>query len=241
MKKPLILVAVVLCLVVIGLVVRPIITLEVAKIRAVHKFNADSTAWLSHVPSAVTNIAAFKSSTPTAEVELSGCMLALPTPEFRQDPGHKSVFTNDSLLVGFFGAIDPTNFASLEQEVNCSNVFDLISRTYNANVGGIYSQRSMAELHGYLGLIALKSTIGLGGLDHSFLRFNRGDFKGFVGGIFPADKIVTFEIYVKEKDEFLGGLVRARNPGCNMNDVFHILSVLSVKIAPPTNAASPAN
>ena len=241
MKKPLVLAGVVCCLAGITFFLWPVARLEVAKIAAIQKFDADRTSWLSHVPSTVTNVASTKSSMPLAEVELSGCILALSTLEFRQDPVHKTVFTNDSFGVGFFSAVDPTNFTTLEQELNRSNVFDLISSAYRASVAGIRSQPSLTELHRYLGLIALKEKIGLAGLDHSFLQFDRGDFRGFIGGTFVTDKRVVFEIYIKEKDQFLSGVVKERSSGGDMNDVFHILSVLSVKLAAPTNTVPSGN
>jgi hypothetical protein len=70
------------------------------------------------------------------------------------------------------------------------------------------------------------------GFEHSWLQFDRGDFRGFISGDLAKDDKVAIEIYIKQKDEFLDMLIKRKAKAGEMSDVYHILSVLTVSPIP---------
>jgi hypothetical protein len=87
----------------------------------------------------------------------------------------------------------------------------------------------MDELKQYLALITYKTMLVPNGSEHSWQRFNRGDFNGFISGDLAKDKRIYADIYIKEKDQFLGMLIIKQSPHMQMTDVYHVLSVLKIK------------
>ena len=164
-----------------------------------------------------------------SSVELSGCTIALPDTEFKQDTTRKALFTNDNLVIAFFGAVDSKAFALLERELNRSNVFDLVSSAYQTTVAGISQQPNMVELRRYLVLVNFKARLAPVGSDHLWEVFDRRDFKGYVSGDLAKDGKVAVEIYIKEKDQFLSAIIKNKKQRGNMADAYHVLSILSVR------------
>lgn len=230
MKKCVILIIAAVCVAALVVILRPIITLELAKRWTIRKLSSQSQA-LSRVPSTIpTNIIQMELSAPMSTVELSGCTIALPSVQFRQDSIRRNLFTNDDLVIAFYAAVDPQAFGPLQRQLNCSNVLDLVSSAYRTTVDGISEQRSMAELRRYVALIQCKATFAPMGSDHLWLSFDRGDFKGYVAGDLAKDPKVAVEIYIKEKDQFLSAAIRRKNERCEMADVYRILSIVRVKV-----------
>jgi hypothetical protein len=224
-----------IALILAGLVVArfllwPAVTLEWAKQQAIRKFSSADSRALNCVPSSsVLSIPRLEITSPYSVVQPPGCEVGLPDSEFQRDTTHKVVFANSNLLVACFGTLDKTNYTFLEHELGRSNVFDVVSSAYQATVTGISEQRSMTQLRQYLALLLYKATVAPVGFQHSWLRFDRGDLSGFISGDLAGDDRVAVEIYIKEKDEFLVMLIRRRAKTGAMSDVYHILSVLTVR------------
>lgn len=211
--------------------------LELAKQTAIRKFDHEADD-LSHVPSeTITNIARAESSLQVSSLGLSGCIITLPYPEFKQS-AKRQVFTNDDMSVAFFGAVDPKEFVPLEHQLDCSNVFDLISRSYHATVSGISNQRNIVGLQRYLGLLEFKATTAPVGFEHFWMPFDRGDFNGFIAGDLAKDGKVAVEIYIKEKDQFLAALIKRKQQRGDISDVSHILSILRISPNPSQSESS---
>lgn len=211
----------------------PTATLEMAKLKAIKKFSSEDRRVLNCIPSSsVLRIPPAATAPSYSIVQPPGCEVGLPSSEFQQDVNHKVVFTNNNLLVACFGALDKTNFTLLVHETGRTNVWDFISSAYGATVTGISEQQNMIQLQQYLALLLFKATTAPVGFERSWLQFDRGDFRGFISGDLAKDGKVAIEIYIEQKDEFLGMLIRRKaNPG-EMSDVYHILSVLTVKPDP---------
>ena len=90
----------------------------------------------------------------------------------------------------------------------------------------------MRRLQQYLALLIFKATTAPVGFEHSWLQFDRGDFRGFISGDLAKDDKVAIEIYIKQKDEFLDMLIKRKAKAGEMSDVYHILSVLTVSPIP---------
>ena len=208
----------------------PAAALKWAKQKAIGKFSSADSRALNCIPSStVLTIPHHDSTSSYSMVEPPGCEVGLPDSEFQIDAAHKIVFTNGNLLVACFGTLDKTNYTSLEYGTGCTNVCDVVSSAYRATVKGISEQRSMTQLRQHLALLLYKATVAPVGFDHSWLRFDRGDFSGFVSGDLTKDGRVAIEIYIKQKDEFLTMLIRRKAKAGEMSDVYHILSVLTVR------------
>jgi hypothetical protein len=226
-KKSIVIVGMIGLISALGVFLWPVLMLELAKQAAIRKL-APQADWFSHVPSnTTTNIARAENSSQVSSLDLSGCIITLPYPEFKPSAKHQ-VFTNDDMSVAFFGAVDPKEFVPLEHQLDCSNVFDLISRSYHATVSGISNQRNTLDLQRYLGLLTFKATTAPAGSDHFWMPFDRGDFNGFISGDLAKDGRVAVEIYVKEKDQFLAALIKRKQRRGDISDISHILSILRI-------------
>jgi hypothetical protein len=207
----------------------PMAMLELAKLKAIKTFSSEDSRVLNCVPSSsVLSIPHLVNTSPYSIVLPPRCEVGLPSSEFQQDVSHKVVFTNINLLVACFGTLDKTNFALLEQETGHTNVWDFISSAYGATVTGISAQQNVRRLQQYLALLIFKATTAPVGFEHSWLQFDRGDFRGFISGDLAKDDKVAIEIYIKQKDEFLDMLIKRKAKAGEMSDVYHILSVLTV-------------
>ncbi len=87
----------------------------------------------------------------------------------------------------------------------------------------------MRQLQQHLALLLFKATTAPVGFERSWLQFDRGDFRGFISGDLAKDGKVAIEIYIKQKDEFLDMLIKRKAKTGEMSDVYHILSVLTVR------------
>ena len=221
-------------LVVAGVLLWPAAMLDLAKRNAARKFSSTDSRVLNSVPSSsVLSIPNLITTSTYSVVRPPGCEVGLPSSEFQREAADKVVFTNNmGLLVACFGTLDKTNFTSLEHETGRTNVSDFVSSAYRATVTGISEQRNMTQLRQYLALLLYKATVAPVGFQHSWLQFDRGDISGFVSGDLAKDGKVALEIYIKPKDEYLGVLVRRKAKAGEMSDVYHILSVLTVKPNP---------
>jgi hypothetical protein len=208
--------------------------LELAKLKAINKFSSEDSRVLNCVPSSsVLRIPHLDTTSPYSIVQPPGCEVGLPSSEFQREAANKVVFTNSlGLLVVCFGTLDKTNFTSLEHETDRTNVSDFVSSAYRATVTGISEQRNMTQLRQYLALLLYKATVAPVGFRHSWLQFDRGDINGFISGDLAKDGKVAIEIYIKPKDEYLGILIRRKSKAGEMSEVYHILSVLTVKPNP---------
>lgn len=213
----------------------PMMTLELAKVKAIRKFSSDDGRVLNCVPSSsVLSIPRRESASGYLFVQPSGCEVGLPNSEFQRDPAHPILLTNSDWVVACFGTLDKTNFTTLERETGRTNVFDFITSEYQATVTGISEQRSMTQLRQHLSLLLYKATTAPVGFDRLWLRFDRGDFSGFISGDMSKSDRVAVEIYLKQNDEFLTLLIRRQKGHAgDMPDVYHILSELMVR--PPDN------
>ncbi len=208
----------------------PLLTLEVAKLKAIRRFSANDGRVLNCVPSSsVVSVPHHEPTSAYLFAQPPGCSVGLPNPEFQQDPVHPVVFTNSDWLVACFGTLDKTNYTTLERETGRTNVFDFISSAYQATVTGISRQWSMTQLHRYLALLLYKATTAPAGFDRQWLRFDRGDLRGFISGDMSKSDRVAVEIYLKQKDEFLTLLIKRNGHAGDMSDVYHILSELRVR------------
>ncbi len=208
----------------------PMLMLELAKLNAIRKFSSKDGRVLNCVPSSsVVTIPHREPSSGYLFANPPGCEVGLPTSEFQQNPAKPVVFTNSDWLVACFGTLDRTNYATFEHETGRTNVFEFISSAYQATVTGISDQRSMAKLRQYLTLLLYKATTAPLGFDQLWLRFDRGDFSGFISGDISNSARVVVEIYLKQSDEFLTLLIKRAGHGGDMSDVYHILSQLRVR------------
>ena len=221
-------------LVVAGVLLWPAAMLDLAKRNAARKFSSTDSRVLNSVPSSsVLSIPNLITTSPYSLVRPPGCEVGLPSSEFQRVAADKVVFTNNlGLLVACFGTLDKTNFTLLVHETGRTNVWDFISSAYGATVTGISEQQNMRQLQQHLALVLFKATTVPVGFEHSWLQFDRGDFRGFISGDLAKDGKVAIEIYLKQKDEFLGMLIRRKAKTGEMTDVYHILSVLAVKPNP---------
>ena len=223
------------CVGVVLFALLPMVALKLAKWQAIRKLSPYSATIDSTPSTSILNISNLNVAPPFSTVELSDCEIALPEMEFKKSPtrkediNRKAYFTNDNFFVVIYGALDKSNYVQLESELNCSNVFDLVSSAYHATVKGISEQRNMDELKRYLALITYKTMFVPNGSEHSWQRFNRGDFNGFISGDLAKDKRIYAEIYIKEKDQFLAMLIIRQSSHMQMMDVYHILSILKIK------------
>jgi hypothetical protein len=218
----------------------PMLTLELAKVKAIRKYSSDDGRVLNCVPfSSVLSIPHRDTNSGYLFIFPPGCEVGLPKSEFQRDPVHAMVFTNSEWLVACFGTLDKTNYTALEHDTGRTNVFDFISSAYQATVTGISEQRNMTQLRRHLALLLYKATTAPVGFEHSWLQFDRGDFRGFISGDLTKDGKVAIEIYIKQKDEFLTMLIRRKTKAGTMSDVYHILSELTVMPNKP-EAAHPA-
>lgn len=214
---------------------RPMMALKLAKWQAIRKLSPFSATIDSTPSTSILNISNLNVAPPFSTVELSGCEIVLPEMEFKksstrkEDITRKAYFTNDNFFVVIYGAIEKSNYVQLESELNCSNVFDLVSSAYHTTVEGISEQRNMDKLQQYLALITYKTMFVPNGSEHSWQRFDRGDFSGFISGDLAKDKRIYADIYIKEKDQFLGMLIVKQSSHMQMTDVYHVLSVLKIK------------
>jgi len=212
----------------------PVATLKLAKLKAIKKFSSEDSRVLNCIPSSsVLRIPPAATALSYSIIQPPGCEVGLPSSEFQREAANKVVFTNSmGLLVACFGTLDKTNFTSLEHETGRTNVSDFVSSAYRATVTGISEQRNMTQLRQYLALLLYKATVAPVGFQHSWLQFDRGDFSGFISGDLAKDGKVAIEIYIKQKDEFLGILIRRKAKTGEMSDVYQILSVLTVRPDP---------
>ena len=208
--------------------------LELAKFNAIRKFSSNDGGDLDCVPSSsVLSIPNRDPATGLLFVHPPGCDVGLPKSEFRRDPTHSLVLTNSEWLVACLGTIDRTNYATLEQGTGCTNVFDFVSTAYDSTVNGISDQWSMTQLRRYLVLILYKASTSPVGFDQQWLRFDRGDFHGFISSELPKRKQVAVEAYLPKEDEFLTiGFWRKGKAG-GLPDVEHILSEMKVYCRKP--------
>jgi hypothetical protein len=209
----------------------PMITLELAKVKALSEFSTEDNRVLNCVPSSsVLSIPHREPASGYLSVQPHGCEVGLPISEFQRDPAHPILLTNSVWLVACFGTLDNTNYTELEHGTGRTNVFDFISSANQATVTGISEQRSMAQLRQYLSLLLYKATTAPVGFDRLWLRFDRGDFIGFISGDMSKSDRVAVEIYLKQNDEFLTLLIRRQKGHAgDMSDVYHILSELMVR------------
>ena len=207
------------------------LTLELAKLKAVRKFSSDDSRFLNCVPSS--SLLSIPHHSPTSGylfVQPPGCEAGLPDSEFQRDPAHPILFTNGEWIVACFGTLDKTNYTTLEHETGCTNVFNFISSAYQATVTGISEQRSMTRLRQYLALLLYKATTAPAGCDLLWSRFDRGDISGFISGDLSKKDRVVVDVYLQQKDEFLTMLIRCKKGhAADMSDVYHILSELEVR------------
>jgi len=212
----------------------PVVTFDLAKLRAIRKFSSDGGRVLNCIPSSsVLKIPPAATAPSYSIVQPPGCEVGLPSSEFQREGANKVVFTNSmGLLVACFGTLDKTNFTRLVHETGCTNVWDFMSSAYGATVTGISEQQNMRRLQQYLALLLFKATAAPVGFEHSWLQFDRGDFRGFISGDLAKDGKVAIEIYIEQKDEFLDILIRQKAKTGEMSDVYHILSILTVKPDP---------
>lgn len=211
------------------------VTLELAKLKAIRKFSPDDARVLNCVPSS--SVVSIPHREPTSEYLLArppGCEVGLPSSEFQRDPAHSIVFTNSDWLVACFGTLDKTNYTTLERDTGRTNVSDFISSAYQATVTGISKQRSMKQLRQYSALLLYKSATAPAGFDRLWSRFDRGDFQGFISGNMSKSRRVVVEIYLQQRDEFLTLLIKREGHAGDMSEVYHIISEL--KVIPDTSS-----
>jgi hypothetical protein len=208
--------------------------LELAKFNAIRKFSSNGGRVLNCVPSSsVLGIPNRDPATGILFVHPPGCDVGLPESEFHPDPRHSVVLTNSEWLVACIGTIDKTNYNALEQGSGCTNVFDFVSNAYYATVNGISDQWSMTQLCRYLVLLLYKSTTAPVGFDQQWLRFDRGDFRGFISVDLSKRKQVVVEAYLPKQGEFLVLAFRRKGDAGGLSDVEHILSEMEVSCRRP--------
>ncbi len=213
----------------------PVAQLELAKRNAIRKFSSPDGRVLNCVPSSsVLTISNLVTTSPYSIVQPPGCEVGLPSSEFQRDAARKVVLTNSNLLVACFGTLDKTNYTSLERGTGRTNVLDFVSSAYRATVTGISGQRNMTQLRQYLALLLYKASVAPVGFEHSWLQFDRGDFGGFISGDLAKQGKVAIDIYIKQTDEFLSMLIRRKGEAGDMSDVYHILSVLTLRPNEPS-------
>jgi hypothetical protein len=106
-KKAQIIIIVLAGLVAVAFLLRPKITLELAKQEAIRKFSSSDSHVLNNVPSSSRlNIPHLNIISSYSVVEPPGCEVGLPDSEFQRDTTHKIVFTNSNLTVACFGTLD---------------------------------------------------------------------------------------------------------------------------------------
>ena len=173
MKRSLIVIGCLFCVVAVCFALWPAITLELAKRGAIRKLSSPGSKDLNTIPSLSTlSIPHLNNTSLYSVVQLSGCEIGLPDSEFRQHATDKALFLNSNLVVAFFRAVDKSAYASLERELGRSNVFDFVSSAYRATVTGISEQKNMVQLQQYLALILYKATVAPVGSEHSWLQFD---------------------------------------------------------------------
>jgi hypothetical protein len=209
--------------------------LELAKFNAIRKFSSDGGHVLNCVPSsAVLSIPNHDPAAGLVFVHPPGCDVGLPKSEFQRDPTQRFLaLTNSEWLIACFGTLDKTNFTTLEQGTGCTNVFDFVSNAYYATVNGISDQWSMTQLRRYLVLLLYKATTAPVGFDQQWLRFDRGDFHGFISVDLSNRPQAAVEAYLPKEDEFLLlGFWRKGKAG-GLPDIEHILSEIEVSCRKP--------
>lgn len=213
----------------IALLLGPMLTLEITKRVAIHKFSSTDRTPLNCVPVPLKpGLTHLEITSSYSFAKSSGYEVGLPISEFQRGDARNIMFTNNNLKVVCFGIVDKSAYLPLERELGFTNVFGLVSSAYQATITGISDQRNMAQLRHYASLLLYKATLAPVGFDRSWLQFDRGDFSGFISGELAKDGKVAVEIYLKEKDEFLTILIKRNGRAGEMSDVYHILSVLKV-------------
>jgi hypothetical protein len=212
----------------------PYTKLVLAKHQAIQKLSPESKTF-NVVPSRiVTNILRSDAAPLLATGQLSGYAIALPAAEFFRSTNAPARFTNSQTFVAITGPNGQETYGSLQRELGCSNVLDLLSEAYFATVPGISQQRTMAGLKRHLALLNLKALVIPRGAEHSWQPFDRGDFMGYVAGDWAKDRGVVVDIYIKERDEFVCAFIKkqAKEAVGDMFEVYHILSELRIEPKP---------